>query len=116
MSLGDIGETAVLARHGRLSEASIQIFRPIKFMLATPIEIEDEDLSTFAGPFYIEDKYDGIRGQLHHKEGCGALFSRTLDDVSGQFPEITADIGFLGPPLIADGEIVAWRDGQVLPF
>ena len=116
MSLGDIGETAALARHGRLAEASIQLFRPIKFMLATPIEAEEEVFATFSGPFYIEDKYDGIRGQLHRNGDTVALFSRTLDDVSSQFPEITENAQTSGSSLIADGEIVAYRDGQVLPF
>lgn len=116
MYLGNIGETAVLARHGRLAEASIQVFRPIKFMLATPIEAEEEVFATFAGPFYIEDKYDGIRGQLHGNASSVALYSRTLDDVSSQFPELADDARTLGISLIADGEIVAYRDGQVLPF
>jgi len=116
MSLGDIGETAMLARQGRLSETSVQLLRPIKFMLATPIETEEEVFATFSGPFYVEDKYDGIRGQLHRNTTGAALFSRTLDDVSPQFPEIAEDARTLGVSLIADGEIVAYRDGQVLPF
>lgn len=116
MSLGDIGETAVLARHGRLSEASIQLFRPIKFMLATPIEAEEEAFATFSNPFFVEDKYDGIRGQLHRNPSGAALFSRTLDDVTSQFPEIAQDATALNASLIADGEIVAYREGQVLPF
>src|SRR5205085_9183496 len=36
MALGDIGETAVLARHGHLGNVSLRLFRPVKFMLATP--------------------------------------------------------------------------------
>jgi DNA ligase-1 len=116
MSLGDIGETAVLARQGRLSEASVQLFRPIKFMLATPIEREEEVFATFSAAFYVEDKYDGIRGQLHRKGTDAALYSRTLDDVSAQFPEIAEDARALGVSLIADGEIVAYREERVLPF
>src|SRR5438045_6537925 len=38
MLVGDIGETALLARHGRLGEASMNLFHPLKFMLATPAE------------------------------------------------------------------------------
>jgi DNA ligase-1 len=120
MSLGDIGETAILARQNRLSEASLRIFRPVKFMLATPIEQEEDVFKNFPGPFYVEDKYDGIRGQLHvdtSTEAPGAaLYSRTLDDVSIQFPEIVEQARSLGRSLIADGEVVAFRDGQVLPF
>jgi DNA ligase-1 len=116
MSLGDIGETAVLARQGRLAETSLQLFRPLKFMLATPVETEDEIFATLSGSFYVEDKYDGIRGQLHRNESGVALYSRTLDDVSPQFPEVSEEARALQATLIADGEIVAYRDGQVLPF
>src|SRR5215831_19694037 len=88
MILGDIGETAVLAKRGELEQLALAMFRPVKFMLATPAETEDEIFDTFSGPFYVEDKYDGIRGQLHLSGGRAALYSRTLDDVSHQFPEI----------------------------
>src|SRR5437660_906985 len=88
MILGDIGETAVLARRGDLDQIALGLFRPVKFMLATPADTEDEIFATFPNAFYIEDKYDGIRGQLHANAGRAALYSRTLDDVSHQFPEI----------------------------
>jgi DNA ligase-1 len=117
MMLGDVGETAVLARRGELDSIAIGLFRPVKFMLATPADTEDEIFATFAGPFYIEDKYDGIRGQLHASDGRAALFSRTLDDVSHQFPEIVEAAEKLkGTSLIVDGEIVGFKDGRVLPF
>src|SRR6185369_2271185 len=45
-----------------------------------------------------------------------SLFSRTLDDVSHQFPEIIAGGQALNLSLIVDGEVVAFKDGQVLPF
>ena len=38
MLLGDIGETALLARHGRLGDARMRLFHPLKFMLASPIQ------------------------------------------------------------------------------
>src|SRR2546426_12582338 len=88
MVLGDIGETAVLAKRGELDKIALGLFRPVKFMLATPADTEDEIFATFHGAFYVEDKYDGIRGQLHLSDDRAALYSRTLDDVSHQFPEI----------------------------
>src|SRR4029079_1975734 len=36
MALGDVGETAVLAKHGHLEHVSLRLGRPVKFMLATP--------------------------------------------------------------------------------
>lgn len=116
MMLGDIGETAVLARRGELDKIALTTFRPVKFMLATPAETEEEIFATFKGQFYVEDKYDGIRGQLHLDGGRAALYSRTLDDVGHQFPEIVDAGQQLAASLIVDGEVVAFKDGQVLPF
>jgi DNA ligase 1 len=116
MSTGDIGETALLAKRGALQTSVFRLFRPLKFMLATPIETEEEILETFPGPFYIEDKYDGIRGQLHVERPRAAIYSRTLDEVSNQFPEIVESARFLSRTLIADGEVVAFKEDQVLPF
>jgi len=117
MVLGDIGETAVLARRGELDQIVLGLFRPVKFMLATPADTEDEIFATFPNAFYIEDKYDGIRGQLHRSDGRAALYSRTLDDVSHQFPEIVDAAQNLNvTSLIVDGEVVAFKDDKVLPF
>ena len=116
MVLGDIGETAVLAKRNELEKISLRMFRPVKFMLATPADTEDEIFATFPGAFYVEDKYDGIRGQLHVDAAQASLFSRTLDDISHQFPEIIAGAQALNLSLIVDGEVVAFKDGQVLPF
>src|SRR5439155_25942052 len=117
MVLGDIGETAVLAKRGELDKIALGLFRPVKFMRATAADTEDEIFATFPGAFYIEDKYDGIRGQLHLGEGRAALYSPTLDDVSHQFPEIVEAVPALhARSLIVDGEIVAFKENQVLPF
>ena len=117
MVLGDIGETAVLAKRGELDKIALGLFRPVKFMLATPADTEDEIFATFHGAFYVEDKYDGIRGQLHLSDDRAALYSRTLDDVSHQFPEIVEAAPALHrASLIVDGEVVAFKDDQVLPF
>ena len=117
MILGDIGETAVLAKRGEFDKIALGLFRPVKFMLATPADAEDEIFATFHGAFYVEDKYDGIRGQLHLSDGRAALYSRTLDDVSHQFPEIVEAAPALHVgSLIVDGEVVAYKDDQVLPF
>ena len=108
---GDIGETAVAARSGTLSEIRFRLFHPIGFMLATPIEMADEvaeELPLFA----IEDKYDGIRAHAHKSGDRVALFSRTLDDVTGQFPEIASALSKLSGSFLLDGEVLAWRDGR----
>jgi DNA ligase-1 len=116
MMLGDIGETAVLAKRGEFDRLALAMFRPVKFMLATPADSEDEIFAALPNAFYVEDKYDGIRGQLHASAGRAALYSRTLDDVGHQFPEIVEAAGKLPVSVIVDGEVVGYKDGRVLPF
>lgn len=117
MLVGDIGETALRARHRTLSDARMHLFHPIKFMLASPIASPDELTQSFDPPYYVEDKYDGVRAQLH-KDAAGrlAIFSRTLDEVSHRFPELREDALALPGDLLLDGEILGRRDGRALPF
>ena len=65
MLAGDIGETALLARSNRLEEARMKLFHPIKFMLASPAADLTEVAKQMPSGFAVEDKYDGIRAQIH---------------------------------------------------
>jgi len=116
MLTGDIGRTAELARDGRLDDAALALFNPIKFMLATPAEDATLIMGRLGAPVWVEDKYDGIRAQLHKSGSEVRLYSRDLHDISGQFPEIAEAAEGLAWDGILDGEILAWRDGTVLPF
>lgn len=116
MLLGNIGETALLARHDRLHEARMRLFHPLKFMLAAPIVELQEIHKSIAGPFFVEDKYDGIRVQIHKQGDRIAFYSRTLDEVSQRFPELHAPLMALPGEWILDGELLAARAGRILPF
>ncbi len=59
--------------------------------------------------FAIEEKFDGIRAHAHKSGSRVALFSRTLDDVTLQFPEIAMSLALAPGEFLLDGEIVAWR-------
>src|SRR4029079_16535402 len=65
MLTGDVDRTAVLAREDRLEDAQLALFHPLKFMLASPAEDADEILGRLGPTVWVEDKYDGIRAQLH---------------------------------------------------
>src|SRR5215813_7878985 len=65
MLLGDIGETAVRARHDDLGGVTMRLFHPIKFMLATPAADLADIARTMPSEFLVEDKFDGIRAQAH---------------------------------------------------
>ena len=113
---GDIGRTAVLARDDALASAQLVLFHPLKSMLASPVTDEREALRRLAPPIWVEDKYDGIRAQLHKQGTVVRLFSRDLNDVTRQFPEVVRAAEALPWDGILDGEVLAWQDGAALPF
>jgi DNA ligase 1 len=116
MLTGDVGQTAILARKGNLDDASLALFHPLKFMLASPAEDAAEIMTRLGPTVWVEDKYDGIRCQLHRTGTTVRLYSRDLHDISSGFPEVVAAARDLPWAGILDGEILAWRDGTVLPF
>ena len=116
MVTGDLGAAALLAREGRLGEAAPQWFVPLRSMLATPVADADEAVARLGDDVWVEDKYDGIRCQIHRRGSRVALYSRDLRNVTRQFPEIASAAGHLAADVMLDGEILAFRDGRVMPF
>ncbi len=116
MLTGDVGRTVILAREDRLGDAALTVFHPLKFMLASPAEDATEIIGRLGPTVWVEDKYDGIRAQLHRAGDQVRLYSRDLHDISGQFPEVVAGATGLPWAGILDGELLAWKDGVVLPF
>jgi len=128
MLLGDIGETLGLAADGKLSgekvaEIKMRVFHPLGFMLASPAASAGEAFGHFENAL-VEDKYDGIRAQVHCSGDGVKIFSRTRDDITESFPELPDVLAGFSQDVILDGEIVAWSDlvgephetGRALPF
>jgi len=119
MLISDVGEVAVLARAGRLDEARLRLFRPFRFMLADTIFTPEEAFTgrpAEAPALIVEEKYDGIRAQVHWDATALAIFTRTLDEITPSFPELHGALRALGGRYVVDGEIVAWHGGAAIPF
>src|SRR6266567_3787632 len=129
MLLGDIGQTAALAARKELQRAELSIFRPVKSMLATPqpsaeavwerfvaADANRNPASSTVTPVYLEDKFDGIRAQLHRSAERVEIFSRDLRRITGQFPELANQASNFQEELIIDGEIIAFEEGRRLTF
>ena len=89
--------------------------RPYPFCLASPLESEPTSL----GPpedWLVEWKWDGIRAQILRRAGGVHIWSRGEELITERFPEIVQLAQRLPMDTVIDGEIVAWRDGQVRPF
>jgi DNA ligase-1 len=143
MLLGDIGAAAALASKKELDRAELSIFRPIKCMLATPEPTAeaiwqrfskgktggavacgvpaDGTINSTAGiapatTVFLENKFDGIRAQLHRNSERVEIYSRDLRSITGQFPELADAARTFDLNVILDGEIVAFEEGRKLTF
>ncbi len=138
MLLGDLGEAAVLASKNALHSASVQVFRPVRVMLASPEPNAEAvwrrlteskassrktngDTAT-ASPvsakptFWVEDKYDGIRAQMHIVDGRVEIYSRDLKNITQQFADLARAAKHLRSRVILDGELIAYAEGRNLTF
>ena len=116
MAGGDIGAAALAARHGTLQDLRVSYGSPIGFMLATPIPYGSEYKDLRRDRWVVEEKFDGIRAQVHKSGGRVRIFSRTLNDVTRAYPEVEAALRSIPGDFMLDGELIAMRDGRVLPF
>ncbi len=114
---GDIGETAVRCKRGEFAASTITLFQPVRFMLASPVETPGEAFERMAAAtVWTEEKYDGVRCQLHRQGSRVELFSRDLHETTGAFPEVVENAPAIGHDVLFDGEVLAHRDGRVLRF
>lgn len=113
MLTGSVGETAVLAKSGRLDQARFRLFQPLSFMLASPVEnrrIEN------VHEYIAEEKFDGIRCQVHIEGQKVKLFSRDLNDITRSFPDLTEFFSERKlPPSLLDGEICVYKNEAIHP-
>ncbi|HEX3281689.1 MAG TPA: ATP-dependent DNA ligase [Pyrinomonadaceae bacterium] len=116
MLLGDIGETAVRSRANDLANVNMRLFHPIKFMLATPAADLADIARTMPAEFFVEDKFDGIRAQVHTRDGRVAIYSRTMDEITHRFPELETPLREIKTDAVIDGEIVPAIGEQILAF
>lgn len=114
MITGSIGHTAVLCKNNRLDEASFNLFHPLSFMLASPIESRSvENLSQYVA----EEKFDGMRAQVHLSGNQVEIYSRDLNDVTHSFPEVVTFFANQDlPALVLDGEVCVYKNQEILPF
>ena len=116
MLTGDIGETALRARHDTLAEPTLAHFAPIGMMLATPVLELSEVAERFPPPYVVEDKYDGVRAQVHKAGDRVELYSRTLDRVTRRYPELVEPLLAIPGSFVLDAEILAFEGDRAVPF
>jgi len=118
----DLGEVArAISTKGLkgLDEIRLKLFRPIRAMLAERLETLEEIFKRM-GKVALEYKYDGLRVQAHVSRTKVQLFSRHLENITEQFPEIVEGLrtAIRGRDAIVEGEAVPVdsNTGEFLPF
>ena len=121
MLAGDLGRVAAaaLSRGGpALAGMALQLFTPIKPMMAELGEDAESILREHGGRTAVEYKFDGARIQIHRRGGEVRIFSRRLTDVTAGLPEIVEiALAFPANEFVVEGEVVAVDvAGRPLPF
>jgi DNA ligase-1 len=119
----DLGMVAkTLAKDGldEVKNIHLKVGVPIRAMLAERLSELEEILEKTNGKAAFEYKYDGLRLQAHINSEKVELFSRRLEEMTGQFPEFTEELKkvFKGKEAIIEGECVPidTNTGALLPF
>lgn len=120
MLTNDVGLVAkVAAESGEigLKELSLTPGKPVKPMLAQLSPGIEESILEM-GCALCETKYDGIRMQVHKNGDDITLFTRRLENITLAIPEVVDMIreAFPNEDFIAEGEVIATRDGKPLSF
>ena len=117
--LGDVARVLANERLEGLDGIHLKLFRPIRAMLAERLETLEEIFERL-GECALEYKYDGLRVQAHVSKDRIELFSRRLEHITGQFPEIVEGLrrALQAKEAIVEGEAVPVdpNTGEFLPF
>lgn len=116
-NLGAVARAVMMEGRPALARMAVQLFRPVKPMLAQTAESPAEALERL-GEAGFEYKLDGARIQLHKAGDDVRIFTRSLNDITPAVPEIVEAVRDIAvPSLILDGEALAVQDdGRPRPF
>jgi len=116
-SMGAVARAALAEGRAGLGAFGLEVGRPIGPMLASSAATIGDALARIT-PAAVEWKMDGIRVQAHIAGGRARLFTRTLDEITGRLPDVTAELAALPVrDAVLDGELIALReDGRPHPF
>jgi DNA ligase 1 len=119
--LGQVAATLISGGMAAVGQLKVRPGHPVRAMLAQRLSGAGEILAKLGGECAAEYKYDGVRVQAHKtSDGAIELFTRRLERVSAQFPDVVAALAAgLGPAeAIVEGEVVAYDAvaGELRPF
>ncbi|MBU5689801.1 MAG: ATP-dependent DNA ligase [Candidatus Aenigmatarchaeota archaeon] len=117
----DFGEVALIAKSKGiegLKKIKIKIGQPIQVMLGEKAESIEEIIKNF-GKIAAEFKYDGMRAQIHKDGDKIWIYTRRLENVTKQFPDLVklCKDNIKVKRCVLEGEVVGVdKNYQPLPF
>ena len=118
--LGKVAEVVSSKGIQGIEKFEINLFNPIRPMLADRVKSEQEAIEKLGTKFAAEYKLDGERVQLHIEGEKVVLFSRSLENISSYYPDIIERIpnAIQAEKIILEAEAVAINEntGEFLPF
>ncbi|ADX83237.1 ATP-dependent DNA ligase [Saccharolobus islandicus] len=107
--LGNIAKIIVEKGIEALKTLKPEVGIPIRPMLAERLSNPEEILKKVGGSALVDYKYDGERAQIHKKDDKIFIFSRRLENITSQYPDVVEYISKYteGKEFIIEGEIVA---------
>ena len=143
-----VAERAATGGRAALADLDLEVFRPIKPMLARKAERTADAVAALGesgadpggdrggadgtrgdadgshgadhGEVLVETKYDGIRAKLHRAGDDVRLFTRRLEDVTEQFPDVVEAVAeaVAAERYILEAEVVGYdpETGEAVPF
>lgn len=116
--LKTVAAAALVGGEAALHEFTLSVGRPIAPMLAQSAPDIDAALQATGVPAAVDAKLDGVRVQVHRQGDDVAVFSRSLDDLTGRMPEIVTAVRNLPVrSIVLDGEALAVdAQGRPRPF
>jgi DNA ligase-1 len=119
----DLGRVAKIVSAGgveQIKKFQIELFNPIRPMLADRIRSEVDTVKKFQDSFAAEYKLDGERAQIHKQKDKIVIFSRSLENITSYYPDIVEKISklIISDDVILEAEVVAINSnsGDFLPF
>ena len=92
------------------SSPAARAVKPLKPMLAFPVDDIAEAFATLGPELSLEHKLDGARVQIHHagnENGGVRIFSRRLNEITESIPDVVEIVNRLGSRhAILDGEVI----------
>lgn len=115
-----VAETAASEGTAGLGKLRLEPMRPVKVMLFQKADSLEDAFNTVGRPAAVEYKYDGFRLELHRTGGEIRLYTRRLEDVTRQFPDVVEALkkNVRSDSYMLDAEVIGIdpKTGRWLPF